>query len=59
MDTDQVWAPLRRGNHSNLPLNDTPPRGEPLAIFFQGRGMNSPIGGKSLANFGLTGRMDA
>ena len=34
MDTDQVRAPLRRGNHSNPSPHDIPPMGGLLAIFF-------------------------
>ena len=34
MDTNQVWARLRRGNHSNPSPHNIPPRGGPLAIFF-------------------------
>ena len=45
METNQGWAPLRRGNHSNPSPHDILPRGGPLAIFFQCRGTNSPIGG--------------
>ena len=32
MDTNQGWVPLSRGNHSNLPTHNIPPRGEPLVI---------------------------
>ena len=45
MDTDQGQAPLHRGNHSNPSPHIIPPDRGPLAIFFQGRGKISPIGG--------------
>ena len=57
MDTDQFQAPLRRGNHINPSLHNIPPRGVPLAIFFQCRAKNSPIGGNPWQNFRLPGRI--
>ena len=46
LDTDQSWAHLLWGNHTNSSLEDTPPRGGTLRIFFfQGRGTNYLIGG--------------
>ena len=51
MDTYQGRSNLRKVNHINPSPRNTSPRGVPLAIFFQGRGTNYPIGGEPLANF--------
>ena len=58
METDQGWAHLRRGNHSNPSPHNIPPRGGPLAFFFRGRSTNNPRGGNPWQNFGSLGQMD-
>ena len=58
MYTAQVWAPLRRGNHSNPSPHNIPPRWEPLEKKSQGRGTNSPIGENPWKKFGSPGRID-